>query len=100
MRIREDWQRFSNPLGIIRLILLVDWDPIGVFGHPETMDEYDRYALEAYDLLQSDASAETVTAYLREVETEQMEVRGNPNLAAVVDKLRRAYDTAREAQED
>ena len=92
MRTSEDWHRFATPLGVIRLVLLVDWDPIGVLGYLLAMDEYDSYAVGVYDLLQSDASDETVMAHLRGIETKQMGVRGNPNLAVVVKKLRRAYE--------
>ncbi len=44
MRGNADWQSFGTPLGFIRLVLLVDWNPIGVFGYPKAMDEYDIYA--------------------------------------------------------
>ncbi len=93
----NDWERFSHPLGFIRLILLVDWDPIGIFGHAKAMDEYDSYSIGIYDLLISDASQEELVAHLRQIEKERMEVRGNPNmtLSAVAAKLRDAFDTAR-----
>jgi hypothetical protein len=29
----------------VKLVLLVDWDPIGIFGEPSATDEYDSYAL-------------------------------------------------------
>ena len=100
-RDMNGWERFASPLGFIRLILLVDWDPIGVFGHAGAMDEYDSYAVEIYDLLLSDASQEELVAHLCQIERERMEVRGNPNvpLSAVAAKLRDAYETAR-ADED
>ncbi len=96
-----DWERFSHPLGFVRLILLVDWDPIGVLGYAEAMDEYDSYAVEVYDLLVADASQEELAAYLRQIEKERMGVRGNPSMAlsAVAAKLRAAYDTARGDQD-
>lgn len=97
----NDWERFSHPLGFIRLILLVDWDPIGVFGHPKAMDEYDSYAIEVYDLLVSDASQEELVTCLRQIEREYMESGGNPNMdiLTIAAKLRVTYDTAR-ADED
>lgn len=83
------------------MILLVDWDPIGVFGHVGAMDEYDSYAVGIYDLLCSDASQEELTAHLRRIEVVRMEVRGNKTmpLSAVAAKLRVAFDTARADQE-
>jgi len=97
-RTGADWERFIGPMGFIRLILLVDWDPIGILGHPGAMDEYDRYAVGVYDLLSSDASQQDVVEYLRRIEVEQMEVRGNLDmpLTGVAAKLRQAFDTARE----
>ena len=95
-----DWERFAHPLGFIRLILLVDWDPIGIFGHAGAMTEYDGYAMGVYDLLTSNASQEELVAYLRRIEVENMEVGGNPSLAlsAVAVKLCDAFDTARADQ--
>ena len=92
-----DWERFSDPMGFIRLILLVDWDPIGILGHPGAMDDYDRYAVGVYDLLSSDASQQELVSHLRQIEVERMEVRGNPHmpLPVVAAKLRQAFDTAR-----
>ena len=99
---KRDWDRFATPMGVIRLILLVDWDPIGVFGYAGAMDEYDGYAVDVFDLLASDASQEALVTYLRRVEVERMEVKGNPftPLAAVAAKLRLAYDNAVADSED
>lgn len=96
-----DWERFSHPLGFIRLILLVDWDPIGVLGYAEAMDEYDSYALGVYDLLAADASQEDLVAHLRRIEREHMGVPGNSDtiLSAVAAKLRDACDTVRGDQD-
>lgn len=92
-----DWERFADPLGLIRLILLVDWDPIGIFGYPRAMNEYDSYAAAIYDLLVSDASQEELVAYLRQTEAERMGVRGKSlaNLQTVTMKLRLAFDISR-----
>lgn len=97
MKTTSDWQIFGNALGFVRLVLLVDWDPIGVFGHEGAMNEYDTYAVQVHDLLCSDASQEDLVAYLRWVEMEIMEVRGNPDmpLFAVAAKLRDVFDMAR-----
>lgn len=96
-----DWERFSHPLGFVRLVLLVDWDPIGIFGYAGAMNEYDSYAEEIYNLLVSDASQEDIVAHLRQIEVECMGVRGNSSLALsiVAWKLRTAFDIARTYQE-
>ncbi len=60
----KDWIPFAHPLGFIRLILLVDFDPIKMFGEPGAMDEYDRYAIKVYDLFQSGAGPAEIAAYL------------------------------------
>ncbi len=101
-RTNADWARFAEPLGFIRLILLVDWDPIGIFGYIGAMDEYDSYAVGIYDLLCSDASQEELIIYLRRIEVERMEVRRNSTmpLSAVAAKLRTAFDTARSNSSD
>ena len=101
-RTSSDWERFGDPMGMIRLILLVDWDPIGVFGHPRAMDEYDSYAVDVYNLLSSDASEQELVDYLRRTEMERMGVGGNVNmpLIGVAAKLKEAFDTAREAEEN
>lgn len=96
MKNTSDWQIFGNSLGFVHLVLLVDWDPIGIFGHEGAMNEYDTYALHVHDLLCSDASQEELTTYLRWVERELMGVGGNPDmpLSAVAAKLRDVFDTA------
>ncbi len=100
-RTTSDWERFGDPMGFIRLILLVDWDPIGVLGHPKAMDEYDSYAVGVYDLLSSDASEQELVDHLRRIEVERMGVGSNPDmpLIAVAAKLRGVFDTAHEAEE-
>ena len=100
-RTISDWGRFGDPMGFIRLILLVDWDPIGVLGHPGAMDEYDSYAVGVYDLLSSDASQQELVDYLRRIEVERMGAGGNLDmpLTGVAAKLKEVFDTAREAEE-
>lgn len=56
----------------IRMVLLEDWDPIGVAGVPEAQDEYDSYIGPIYRLLASDASVEQLAQHLQEIETTQM----------------------------
>lgn len=56
----------------IGLILLVDWDPVGVFGHPATEREYARYVPGVRDLLFSFPPVEAVANHLYTIEREQM----------------------------
>lgn len=92
----EDWSRFATPLGFIRLVLLVDWDPIGIFGEVRAMDEYDRYAVEVYDLLCQDTPHHKIADYLRTVEKERMKIRGETDVDVVARKLELAYQISTE----
>ena len=56
----------------IGLILLVDWDPVGVFGLPATEHEYARYVPGIRDLLFSFPPVEAVASHLYTIEREQM----------------------------
>ena len=70
----------------IRMILLVEWDPIGIFGEPKTEDEYDRYIPAIYQLLRQGTSQEQLVEHLSQVQREKMEIRPNRlsvNLTAI-----------------
>jgi hypothetical protein len=58
----------------IRAIFMAEWDPIGVNDLPEAADEYDSYIGGVYELLERGASEESVRAYLRHIEIDQMEM--------------------------
>ncbi len=58
-------------------LLLNDWDPIGVAGIPEAVDEYDSYALHLHGMLAAGTTAEAVAEYLNWVVTARMELTGN-----------------------
>ena len=64
----------------IRLILLHDWDPIGVQDEPSAQDEYDSYVGGMYRLLADGASTVEVAKHLARIEGEQM---GLPSSADV-----------------
>jgi hypothetical protein len=62
-----------------------EWDPIGVNDIPEATDEYDGYVGPVLDLLNASASSDEIAAYLRNVETERMnltDAQGKPLLPA------------------
>jgi len=67
-------------LAEIERILLREWDPIGVDGVPEAVDEYDRYAFELYATLQPPTrpSIHEIEAYLGRVQTERMGLKLTP----------------------
>jgi len=56
----------------IRLILLHEWDPIGVQDEPSAQDEYDSYVGGVYRLLTDGASPEMVAEHLARIEGERM----------------------------
>lgn len=96
MRGNADWQSFGTPLGFIRLVLLVDWDPIGVFGYPKAMDEYDIYADEIYGLLQTGIAKHKIIEHMRNIEKQKMGVRGHADLDKVVSKLKQVHQMSQE----
>lgn len=57
---------------------MADWDPIGVEGIPNAQDEYDSYAGTIAQMLRRNVSVEVLYRYLREVETNSIGVRGEP----------------------
>jgi hypothetical protein len=74
----------------IRLVLLRDWDPIGVQDVPEAQDEYDSYVAGVYRLLASGASAHEIAEHLLRIEMFQMglSTSNSASLLAVAAKLR------------
>lgn len=74
----------------IRQVLLVVWDPIGVFGAEGAEDEYDSYAPGVYGLLKRGASKEEIINYLHEIETDRMGLyppRDRPDMILATEKL-------------
>ena len=61
----------------IRMVLMDEWDPIGVSGIPEAADEYDGYVPTIYKLLIRRAPVHEVFDYLWRVETEDMGLCGS-----------------------
>lgn len=98
-RTKEDWLPFSNLQGFVRLVLLIDWDPIGVLGRPRAMDEYDSYVDAICDMIQSGATSEMLAAHLDSIEERQMGLRrkrrANTEVAA---KLLEIYAATRTFQ--
>ncbi|WP_432240914.1 hypothetical protein [Herbaspirillum robiniae] len=53
------------------------WDPIEVAHLPEARDEYASYLPKVFSLLKSDAEANDIVEYLREITTERMGLSEN-----------------------
>ena len=70
-----DWEPFKSKLGMVRLALCTAWDPIGVFGIPQTLDEYDSYANEVLKLAEATMNADQVADLLKTFEAEAMGIR-------------------------
>ena len=56
----------------ISVILLKEWDPIGVQNFPEAFNEYDSYVMPLYKMLIDKKSHQDILEYLVWVESEQM----------------------------
>lgn len=90
----REWKPFTSLEGMVRLILLVDWDPIGIFGHAGAMTEYDSYTPDVCDLLMAGASREQLAIHLEQIETVQMGMRGDAVTRKIVaEKLLRILET-------
>jgi hypothetical protein len=61
----------------IRDVLLREWDPIGVAGIPQAIDEYDSYISEIYGLLIRREPPYKMVDFLWWVETVHMCLSGN-----------------------
>ncbi|MCW3098796.1 MAG: hypothetical protein JWL77_4414 [Chthonomonadaceae bacterium] len=98
-KLHPEWTPFSTLHGFVRLILLVDWDPIGVFGYTGAMDEYDSYAAEICTMLCGKVSREQLIAHLDDLEKNTMGGRGErPAQAQVADKLLLVYKTVTDVE--
>ena len=82
----DDWKPFSNLEGQCRLVLAVDWDPIGVFGLPGSLGQYDRYVAGLLELLHAHAPQSRICDYLRSIQQDQMEMPLNEEKITRVSK--------------
>jgi hypothetical protein len=90
----EYHERARHYQAAIRIVLLAEWDPIGISEIPEAQDEYDSYVGGVYSLLtRRYVDRHEVFAHLWQIETEYMGLNGNrPHTEAVVDRLLRLRD--------
>ena len=78
-------------LRMVQIVLVWAWDPIGVRGIPEAVDEYDSYAPAVLQMLETGASDQQIADYLTSVVRDRMELRPNPkadeDIAAMLREL-------------
>lgn len=80
----------SAKLRMVQSVLHWVWDPIGVRGIREAVDEYDMYAPAVLELLQRGASDIDVASYLTSVVRDRMELRTAPEKDADVAAILKA----------
>jgi len=79
---------FESELGQrVDEVLHYVWDPIGVSNAPEARDEYSGYAMRVVGMLLESATAESLAAFLLEIEREGMGLTNRPEHAQSVAKL-------------
>ncbi len=89
----RDWEPFESTEGQVRLLLIVEWDPIGVWGMGvNNLDEYDSYVSRIHALVMSGASVTDIAERLRQLEKE-MGVRSGVRADSVAVRLRDIYRT-------
>jgi hypothetical protein len=76
----------------IRLVLLRDWDPIGVRDVPEAQDEYDGYVGGVYRLLVSGATLSELAEHLLQIERESMRLSPRPDVLVDVSSRLKQID--------
>jgi len=59
----------SEIYNVIREMLWVDWDPIGLNSNPKLADEYDLYVERLSQLVMSSSGKLAYIDYLRDIET-------------------------------
>lgn len=76
---------------MVQIVLVWAWDPIGVRGIPEAVDEYDSYAPAVLQMLETGASDQQIADYLTSVVRDRMGLRPNPkadeDIAAMLREL-------------
>ena len=66
-----------SKLRMVRVVLLWAWDPIGVRGIPEAVDEYNNYAETVLAMLEAGSPDQHIADYLTGVVRDRMGLRPN-----------------------
>lgn len=84
----EDWHRWWKYFGQqpLRHTVLLYWDPIGVYGTPEAMDEYDSYVGQIGVMLGHGTTADEIEGYLRRKAADGMGL-GAPSSADAAQRI-------------
>jgi len=95
---KEHWTPFQSRLGMVRLVLSVVWDPIGIFGNNSTLDEYDNYSASVLEVAEKTKSPERIAEFLAQIERNQLRVRNDSNDARILAarKILQILDNCRE----
>jgi hypothetical protein len=73
----------------VRLILMRDWDPIGINDEPDAQDEYDAYIQPLLRLVREGVSSSVLSDRLLQIETDEMGLPGDRERALrVAEKLK------------
>ncbi len=84
----EQWSIFKNLNGFVRLILLVDWDPLGILGAPGAIGQYDQYAKELTTMLEENASKDELVERLKYLQRTRLgSGKTIQQISDIVDKL-------------
>jgi hypothetical protein len=81
-----DWQTWWEHFGAteLRHLLLLWWDPIGVYGVAEALDEYDTYGGRIGRMLREGTDAVALATYLGDVVEDQIGLARAPDHDAAV----------------
>lgn len=80
----------------LRRLVMNTWDPIGVAGIPEALDEYDGYLGKIAQLLRAHVSADDLADHLQQIRTEAMGLPPDRSLdVSVAEALIAWYEESR-----
>jgi hypothetical protein len=76
----SEWHLWFKRRGgrALRDLVMREWDPIGVSGAPEALDEYDGYLGRIAERLRREAPAEEIADLLGSFRTSDMGLRSDP----------------------